>query len=278
MSTYTYFQSSIRNNYVLRAFLLPFIKMKRTADLYKYQNSEEVQYIKGLKNSCQGEKCFIIGNGPSLKREDLDLLKNEKTFAFNRIYSMYPYTDWRPTYYMIIDKAIIHTMNHENEKELGAGYIFVADRRLAQKYKDQNAHQIGKEVSVPIHIYKRVPIKNIKEDVSQCFSFPQSVTITAFELAFYMGFKEIYLLGVDHSFAVEIDASGKKHTNKGIESHFKEDNDKSLYASCIDALTKEFETCKRYADQHGVKVVNVTRGGKLEVFERDSLENVLEQC
>ena len=273
----TSFQTKLRTNYVLRALLLPFIRLMRTAELHKYQNSEDVQYIKELKNSCQGERCFIIGNGPSLTREDLDLLKNEKTFAANRIYKMYPYTDWRPTYYMIIDYAIIHTMNKENEKALGAEYFFVASRKLAQKYKNQNAHQIGKEVSVPVHPYNRVPLQKVKEDVYQCFSHPYSVTITAFEMAFYMGFKEIYLLGVDHSFAVEIDMNGKRHINENIASHFKEDSDKGKYFSCKEALTIEYETCKKYADQHGIKVVNVTRGGKLEVFERDTLENILQR-
>lgn len=189
---------------------------------------------------------------------------------------MYQYTDWRPTYFMVTDSSIIQKWNQEEEKGLDAEYIFLANRKLAQKYKSQNAYQIFLKGVAPVHKDRSI-VRNLSEDVSQYFSIAQSVTIDAFELAFYMGFKEIYLLGVDHSFAVEIDADGKKHVDKNIDSHFKEDNDKSLYVSYKDALTKEFETCKRYADQHGVKVVNVTRGGKLEVFERDTLENVLQR-
>lgn len=266
--------AKIRTNPMVRAVCLPLLKMKRGIGFRMYQGNEDSQYIKTLKNSCNGERCFIIGNGPSLTREDLGLLVNEKTFAFNRIYQMYQYTDWRPTYYMVIDSSIVQKLNQEKEKNLNAKYIFLVNRKLTHKYKNQNAHQIFLKGVAPVH-KNRLVVKKLSDDVSQYFSITQSVIINAFELAFYMGFKEIYLLGVDHSFAVEIDANGKKHINRNIESHFKEDNDKSLYFGYKDALTREFEICKQYADQHGVKVVNVTRGGKLEVFERDTLEKVL---
>lgn len=270
----TLFWTKIRINPILRVVCLPLLRIKRTIEFKRYQNSEDSRYIKSLKNSCDGERCFIIGNGPSLTREDLSRLVNEKTFAFNRIYQMYQYTDWRPTYYMVVDSSIIQKLNQKKEKKLDAKYIFLANKKLTQKYISQNSHQIIFREVAPICKNKLV-VRELSGDVSQYFSVAQSVTIAAFELAFYMGFKEIYLLGIDHNFAVEIDAGGKKHINKNIESHFKEDNDKGRYCSYIDALTKEFEICKKYADQHGVKVVNVTRGGKLEVFERDTLENVL---
>lgn len=270
----TLFWAKIRRNPILRAAWMPLLRIRRAIEYRKYQNSEDSRYIKTLKNSCSGERCFIIGNGPSLTREDLSLLVNEKTFAFNRIYQMYQYADWRPTYYMVMDSSIIQKMNQEEEKKLDAEYIFLANKKLTQKYKNQNAHQMFLKGVASVN-KKRAIVNQLSEDVSQYFSITQSVTIQAFELAFYMGFKEIYLLGVDHSYTVEIDINGKKHTNKNVVSHFKEDSDKSPCFIYKDALTKEFEICKRYADQHGIKVVNVTRGGKLEVFERDTLEHVL---
>lgn len=274
MVTRGYLQTRIRTNYILRTILLPFIRLRRWIDLHEYQNSEDSQYIKTLKDSCCGERCFIIGNGPSLTKEDLNLLKNEKSFAFNRIYHMYQYTDWRPTYYMVVDNAIIQRMNQENERDLGAEYIFVANKKLAQKYKGQNAHQIGVAVAIPARTEKII-LKNVSTDVSEQFSITSGVITSAFELAFYMGFKEIYLLGVDHNFAVELDMNGCKKVNKDILPHFEADKDKSLYVVNKETLTQCFEVCRDYAEQHGIKVVNVTRGGKLEVFKRDTLENVL---
>lgn len=273
----TLFWAKLRRNPVLRAAWMPILRIKREIEFKRYQNSEDSQYIKSLKNSCDGERCFIIGNGPSLTREDLSLLVNEKTFAFNRIYQMYQYTDWRPTYYMVTDSSITQKMNTEEVRELDTKYAFFRSKKLVQKYGNQNAHQILLKGVAAVN-KRRAITRNLSEDVSQYFSIAQSVAIQALELAFYMGFKEIYLLGIDHNYTVEIDINGKKHTNKNVASHFKEDSDKSPCFIYKDALTKEFEICKRYADQHGVKVVNVTRGGKLEVFERDTLEHVLTLC
>ncbi|MBQ4379398.1 MAG: hypothetical protein II821_09430 [Treponema sp.] len=46
-----------------------------------------------------------------------------------------------------------------------------------------------------------------------------------------------------------------------------------------DFATNAFFAAKRYADEHGVRILNATRGGKIEVFERvdfDSLFGALQ--
>jgi hypothetical protein len=103
------------------------------------------------------------------------------------------------------------------------------------------------------------------------------VTISAFELAFYMGFSEIYLLGIDNNYKNEVNLSGKKVVHKDIESYFKSDkiNFTSEHFSPIETITKTYEVAKRYADSHNIKVYNCTRGGKLEVFERKNLDDVI---
>ena len=37
--------------------------------------------LRAMKNIYNGGRCFVIGNGPSLRNEDLRMLKNETTFA-----------------------------------------------------------------------------------------------------------------------------------------------------------------------------------------------------
>ena len=55
--------------------------------------------VKKFKNKHLGERCFIVGNGPSLKNTKLDLIKNEFSFAMNRISMIFDFTEWRPSYY-----------------------------------------------------------------------------------------------------------------------------------------------------------------------------------
>ena len=55
--------------------------------------------LENLKNIQEGKRCFLIGNGPSLRAEDLTCLyeHGEICFAFNRIYNIFEQTPWRPT-------------------------------------------------------------------------------------------------------------------------------------------------------------------------------------
>lgn len=58
------------------------------------------EVFRNYKNKHKGERVFLVANGPSLKDTDLNLIKNETSFAMNRISLMYEKTDWRPTYYL----------------------------------------------------------------------------------------------------------------------------------------------------------------------------------
>lgn len=62
-------------------------------------NRSTCHQLKKFKNIHKGQRCFIIGTGPSLTVEDLELLKDEICFGSNRIFEIYPRTSWRPTYY-----------------------------------------------------------------------------------------------------------------------------------------------------------------------------------
>jgi hypothetical protein len=91
-----------------------------------------------------------------------------------------------------------------------------------------------------------------------------SVTHSLIQMAVYMGFSEIYLLGADCNFP------------KGKKVHFKDYgvNDPTIDTTGDRNITGYLEV-KKYTDAHGIKVYNATRGGALEVFERKSLEEVL---
>ena len=64
------------------------------------------KYLRECKDIHKGKRAFIIGNGPSLTKEDLEMLTNEITFASNRIYKMFDDTEWRPKYFTISDDGV----------------------------------------------------------------------------------------------------------------------------------------------------------------------------
>ena len=69
--------------------------------------------LKKYKDAYKGKRCFLIANGPSLKVEDLNLLKGEYTFGCNKIFYLFDKTEWRPTFYCILDKDYIERYQDE---------------------------------------------------------------------------------------------------------------------------------------------------------------------
>jgi len=49
------------------------------------------------------DRIFIVGNGASLNRTNLDLLIGQDSMAVNRIHKIYDQTKWRPTHYVKVD-------------------------------------------------------------------------------------------------------------------------------------------------------------------------------
>jgi uncharacterized Rossmann fold enzyme len=98
-------------------------KIQENIRVLIYRNSRHTSKILKFKEKHKGERCFIIGTGPSLRASDLDLLINEYTFASHRIFNIYDQTNWRPTYYVAqderwIDKARKEINEIESEKFL----------------------------------------------------------------------------------------------------------------------------------------------------------------
>lgn len=270
---------NIRGNTYLRTILKPILAWKNETGYKRYKKSDDANYIKTLRNINEGRRCFIIGNGPSLTPDILNLLNEEITFACNKIYDIFPYVNWRPTYYMCVDKALINDMqvNHPDLSGLSNTEAFCVNREYVQSMRNKlNIHQIYLHGKFEANLNKRV-MNSVSEDVSDHFSWAQSAVCSMLELAFYMGIKEIYLVGVDHNFGIEIDMKGNKVVNRNISTHFKEHKDQKIFPSRKEALTKCYEVIKDYADAHGIIIKNATQGSKLEVFDKISLNKVLKQ-
>ena len=100
------------------------------------------------------------------------------------------------------------------------------------------------------------------------------------QLACFMGFSEIYLLGIDHSYKVPSKKEGNKYVSEGEVNHFHPDYRKPgelWHEPNLEVLEHSYETARRACEKLGVKIVNASRSTKLDVFERENLDKVLKQ-
>ena len=76
----------------------------------------------------ENKKCFIVGNGPSLKIDDLNRIyrNNICSFGLNLIYKMFSDTIWRPTFLAISDYTLYRTY-YDDIKNMNNQILFVRD-------------------------------------------------------------------------------------------------------------------------------------------------------
>lgn len=68
---------------------------------------DSIARLAALRDRHRGERCFILGNGPSLKRTDLSKLRNETTFGLNRIYLAFPEMGFETSYYLCVNDLVV---------------------------------------------------------------------------------------------------------------------------------------------------------------------------
>lgn len=221
-----------------------------------------------LKGKHKGERCFVIGNGPSLTKEDVEKLQGEVTFACNKIFTLGE--KCIPTYYFMHDPVLLPE-NFDEAKKLQTTKFWGVHK---------NTEKFLRKADVSgdyVYYVRKNPLKNemsVSEDASKYVTSNGSVAYAMLQFAFYMGFEEIYLLGFDHNFS-KIEVEGKEIINQSVTDHFANYNDVVTGFVNVDKLTRGFVEAKKNAETHGIRIFNATRGGKLEVYERVTLEEIL---
>ncbi len=223
--------------------------------------------LKELKNKYEGKRCFIIATGPSLKISDLEMLKEEYTFGVNSICLLGDKTEWRPNFYCVSDSQLFEKIGDEIHKSDYEKMFFPDIYKDRYSYKDE---WIKYPCNFTYSLFEQTlhPFSYKMKFSNNCYSQVfdgGTVLYTVMQLAIYMGFKELYLLGTDCNY------KGKKQhfIEGGVEPELSKADE--IYNNMINS----YKYAKKFADKNGVKIVNCTRGGMLEVFPRRALEDAL---
>lgn len=227
----------------------------------------------GIKNYTKNKRCFIIGNGPSLRISDLEKLKNEDSFAVNRIFKIFDKTTWRPTYYCAHDTKVLNeTISSLNDVLCECDLVFInsafkGKAKFSLKKFPFFFYGIQKE------FYPEMPC--FSEDISKGINEGYTVTYSCIQLAAYMGYKEIYLLGLDHSYKVEKKADGSIKNNDNVKENYMHGLEGANYfLPQLDKTELAYKKAKLYCEEHGIVIKNATRGGMLEIFDRVDFDSL----
>jgi hypothetical protein len=234
--------------------------------------------FKNLKNYGKGKRCFIIGNGPSLNKIDITLLKDEVTFGVNSIFLLYDKMGFEPTYYLVEDNLVMEDRHEDIDK-----YVVKSTKFFPKVYSRfiknrKNTHFVD---FFTVFDYRGFPHFS-KDPMVYCWH-GGTVSYFCMQIAFYFGFSEVYLVGFDHNYTIPSSAQIEGYCITSTEddvNHFSPDYFGKGYRwhdPMMDRMETSYNKAKKVFERNGRKIYNATKGGKLEVFPRVEFESLFEK-
>ncbi len=221
--------------------------------------------LRGWHNRHAGKRCFILGNGPSLNRTDLSLLKDEFTFGVNRIYLKEGFS---PSFYVCANELVVEQ--------------FAADIKRLPCPKFISWHSREKIDFTPDMAFMRTR-HGLRSwfftDVSQGCWEGSTVTMVCLQLAFHMGFSEVVLIGVDHSYAYQGNSHAEQQFVGDDPNHFDPTYFKGhrWHTPDLEGSELSYRVAKWVFEQSGRRVLDATIGGKLQIFPKVAYESLFDR-
>ena len=283
--------------------------LKRAAEwpaaTFHPERRESIRRLGGLKDIHKGKRCFIIGNGPSLRHTDLQKLRGEYTFGMNRVYLAFPDWQFTTSYLVSVNSLVIeqcaadflvqpmpvflswrsknfvpragHQLpGNTAANRLSPSHIAVGPANSHDQHPAPGTRHPAHSPSGPIYLHTTYTGERFATDARTRLWEGATVTYVCLQLAFHMGFDQAILIGVDHSFATK----GKPNTTIVSEgddpNHFTAGYfGKGFRWQLPDLDTSEvgYWMARKAYENAGREVLDATVGGKLQVFKKaDYLE------
>lgn len=253
--------------------------------------------LERFKGVHYGQRCFVMGNGPSLRKTNLDLLEGETVFACNSVFLLFDRIRWRPAYYTCVDSRVLP----DRAVEIGA--MLEAEPSITAFFPAEIQEHTGDRRRYPTRavmpsarnrFYFRevygtldaLPESMFSTDINDHVIQPHTVAITMLQIAAYMGFSEIYLIGCDTRYSVPDTAQVEDDAGLALISTRDDDPNhfdpayfgrgRKWHAPNTALMIEHYKLARQTLETRGIKVFNATAGGDLEVFDRVDFDSLFD--
>lgn len=221
--------------------------------------------FENYNNKHKGERCFILGNAPSLANEKLFLLENENVFIVNKGYLAKEIGLKNYTYYSCLDERVYNSAFNDIQQLTVPKFYH---------YNIQNSKNYANEDFIPVkknHGTNELINNNFPESFDQGWGNTRSVVYDTALIAFFMGFNEIYFLGVDFHHPSKDNShfyKPQQRENKSFGAYNKRTNE-------LQSIIKNFSS---FFDNKRIEFCNLSKGFKFKnLMKTSTLENVIEE-
>lgn len=245
------------------------------------RNNERLRAIHG------GKRMFFLANGPSIRLEKLGGLQSEICMSCSNFYHHPEFQTIRPMYHILptvvpeslqvqgrTADSVLYDWFHEMDRMIGDASVVLSYKQ--QRFVSENELFRNRPV-----YYLMINQNDSEFDITKPTVYVQSAPVMGILLGIFMGFKEIYLLGVDHN--EYLDGKYEYFFSRELlyfnDSEVSENNEiKYSRLQIFDSysfLWKQYLNLKRYADSKNVEIVNLNSNSGLDVFPKANLSEVL---
>lgn len=218
------------------------------------------QRLERYRDIHHGKRCFIIGNGPSLRKMDLSPLQDEITFGLNRIYLLFPEWGFSTTYLVLVNELVAEQCSTEVASLALPKFITWRSRRYFNASEDLmfiDTDFTGED--------------NFSGDITGRFYEHYTVTNVALQIAFFMGFHEVILIGVDHNYQTKgtpntVVVSEGEDPNHVVGHYFGKGFRWQL--PDLEGSEKGYLKAKQAYEAAGRRIHDATVEGKLNIFPK----------
>lgn len=221
---------------------------------------QSLQKLESYHDVHAGKRCFIIGNGPSLRQTDLTLLRNEYTFGLNRIYLLFPELGFSTTYLVSVNDLVLQQSVGEM-KQLNLPK-FVTWRVRSLFRNDPRVIFLDSDYTGE---------ENFNRDCRGRLFEGYTVTYVAMQLAYFMGFQQAILIGVDHNFVQQGRANEAVISQGDDPNHFAPNyfgKGFKWQLPDLEGSERAYRMALQAYNQTGRSIVDATVGGKLTIFPK----------
>lgn len=234
-------------------------------------------FIESLKDKYKGKRIFVVATGPSLTIDTLNRLMEagEICISCNGIFKLFDKTKWRPDYYVMDDywliKKYISDFPDVKIDTIGRKGTVLAEKCKGFIPYSENMQHTG---YIPVcyfdHWYTHY---------SRFFHYNRKITLGVFDfytvtnfainIADYMGASEVYLLGVDCDYTSTSIHAGE---SDAILTEEQKKNNIEMEKGMLNGYEK-----LNCLIGNKIKIFNLNPSGKVDVFPRMTLEEVLSE-
>jgi hypothetical protein len=222
-------------------------------------------WIPKFRNRYAGEDCFLLANGPSLNDVDFNRINKYHLIGLNKIFLLFDRAKLDLTFHVAINSLVIQQSWKEFQK-LGCPSFLSYREALACPISSKNIHLFLTERQCEprfSHVYD--------EPVWEGWT----VTYAALQLAYYMGFKNVFIVGMDHNFK----SIGKPNEEQEMAGQDPNHFDPRYFANAqwhlpdLEGSEMGYRLAHFAFDRSGRGVFDATEKGKCKIFKRLTLED-----